>query len=111
MLDHTTPESIGINTEIIIEAISYLESQGVPMHSLIVARKGMIAAEIYWKPWNRNKLHRVYSCTKSFVSLAISFLVDDGLIELDDYITDFFPEYLPSLCPQAGRHSCCEHSP
>ena len=99
MLDHTTPESVGINTEIIIEAISYLESQGVPMHSLIVARKGMIAAEIYWKPWNRDKLHRVYSCTKSFVSLAISFLVDDGLIELDDHITDFFPEYLPSPCP------------
>ncbi len=99
MLPHALPESLGISPSVIADAIAYLEGQGVPMHSLIIARRGAIASEIYWNPWNRDKLHRVYSCTKSFISLAVSFMIDDGYITLDDHAADYFPEYLPSPVP------------
>ena len=99
MLPHALPESLGISSSVIADAIAYLEGQGVPMHSLIIARRGAIASEIYWNPWNRDKLHRVYSCTKSFISLAVSFMIDDGYITLDDHAADYFPEYLPSPVP------------
>ena len=99
MLDITTPGSVGLSRKAIDKALSLLEREGVPMHSLLVARHGMMCTELYWKPWDRERLHRMYSVTKSFVSIAVSFLLDDGLISLDDRIIKYFPEYLPSPCP------------
>ena len=99
MLPSASPESLGISPSAIADAIAYLEGQGVPMHSLIIARRGSIASEIYWNPWNRDMLHRVYSCTKSFISLAVSFMIDDGYISIDDHAAEYFPEYLPSPVP------------
>ena len=81
MYTKTAPESSGIRSRVIIEAIQKLNAEGVPMHSFLVLRKKNIVAEIYWKPWNRNSLHRMYSVTKSFVSLAIGFLADEGKIQ------------------------------
>ena len=99
MYTKTAPESSGIRSRVIIEAIQKLNAEGVPMHSFLVLRKKNIVAEIYWKPWNRNSLHRMYSVTKSFVSLAIGFLADEGKITLDDHIASYFPEYLPDPVP------------
>lgn len=75
-------------------AISLLEKMAVPMHSLLVDRGGQLVHESYWDPWKRDDLHRIYSCTKSFVALAIGSLVKDGLVSLDDHVIDFFPEHV-----------------
>ncbi len=48
----------------------------------------------YFEGHAENELFRLYSVTKSFVSLAIGFLLQDNVIKLDDKIIDYFPEYV-----------------
>lgn len=95
-----TPESAGVSSRCISSALRSLNRDGVMMHSLLVLRGKSLITEAYWKPWKRDSLHRMYSVTKSFVSLAIGCLIDEGKIRLDDRIVSYFPEYLPSPVPE-----------
>ena len=94
------PEDEGLSSLTIRKAIRRLTEEGVPMHSLLIAKNGKLVSETYWKPWDREKLHRLYSITKSFVSLGIGCLVKDGLVSLSDCIAPYFPEYLPFPVPE-----------
>ena len=90
-----SPESQGVPSEAIQSYIDALEARGLPMHSLMLFRHGKLLAEGYWKPFGAARKHRLYSCSKSFVSIAIGFLADEGQLRLDDPIVRFFPEYIP----------------
>ncbi len=88
-----TPEKAGISSSAVNEYLKILEGCGLSTHSLILAKGNDIFFEHYWAPFNENFLHRQYSVTKSFVSIAIGFCEQDGLIRLDDKICDYFTEY------------------
>ena len=93
-MNYSTPEKQGISSADILEYIKALEDADLATHSVIIARHGNIVFEKYWEPFHPEFLHRMYSVTKSFVSLAIGFLEQDGLIDLDDAIVKYFPEEL-----------------
>lgn len=86
--------------EVVSSAASRLTKAGIPMHSLLVAKSSELIAEIYWKPFRKDTLHRMYSCTKSFVSLAIGTLLGQWKLSLDDRIINYFPDMLPSAVPE-----------
>lgn len=90
-MKRTTPEKAGISSSKIKEYIETLEKEGLSTHNVVIARKGEIAFEAYWKPFNKEFLHRMYSVTKSFVALAIGFAEQDGLLNLDDTMEMHFP--------------------
>lgn len=90
-----TPEESGIPSNAVINFINRLEREKIPMHSILMMRHERLFAEAYYAPYTAKTLHRMFSCTKSFTSIAISFLADDGYIHLDDYIIDYFEEMLP----------------
>lgn len=92
MMKYTTPEQVGICSENIQKYIENLEKNNLAMHNIIMARGNEIFFEKYWEPFHQDFLHRLYSASKSFVSLAIGFLEQDGLINLDDKISIYFPE-------------------
>ncbi len=96
--EHVTPESAGISSSLISQCIKSLDRNLVPMHSLLIMRGGKLLTEAYWKPWNSDRLHRMYSCTKSFVSIAIGCLLAEGKLALDDPIIRYFPEYESERC-------------
>jgi CubicO group peptidase (beta-lactamase class C family) len=89
------PEEEGVSSRALIRLLEKLEFHNIPMHSLLIARHGSLVLEAYYKPYERNTLHRMFSETKSFTSLAIGLLEADGKISLNDRICSFFPEYLP----------------
>lgn len=66
---------------------------GLPVHSLLADQGGRILLEQYKAPYGPQDLHRMFSITKSFCSLAVGFLLDERKLSLDDRITDYFPEY------------------
>jgi len=88
----TTPEMVGIRSEDIKRYLECLENANLSTHSIVMMRHGKVFYEAYWKPFNENFLHRMYSVSKSFVALAIGFLEQDGIISLDDKIVDCFEE-------------------
>lgn len=96
-MQFATPESVGISSEWIKEYIEKLEAAGLATHDLIIMRHGKVVFEGYWAPFNKDFLHRMYSVTKSFVSLAIGFLEQDGLINLDDRVAKYFPNETKNL--------------
>lgn len=91
----TSPESQGIASEQIVRFLERLEKNELPMHSMILMRHGKIVAETYYRPYSRKELHRMFSVTKSMVSLAIGLLCEEGKLSLEDRIAAYFPEKLP----------------
>lgn len=93
------PEALGIPSEAIGRLVQRLDSAEYFMHSLLLVRHGKMVAEGYWKPYTAQTPHLMYSVTKSFVSVAIGFLAQEGKLRLDDPICSFFPEKLPPQGP------------
>lgn len=89
------PESIGIPSEAIIKFIDQLEGNDVNIHSFLMAKDNKIFAEAYWKPFNENFQHRMYSIGKSFTSIAIGLLQEEGKLNINDYICNYFSDKLP----------------
>lgn len=66
------------------------------LHSFLFVRGGKVGAEGYWTPYAPAYPHMLHSLSKSFTSTAFGFAVQEGLLSLDDPVTKFFPEKLPS---------------
>ncbi len=90
-----TPIESGIGSEAILNFLNYLEKRQICLHSFQIIKNGALVSEGYWKPFTSNRLHRLYSCSKSFVSAAIGFLESEGKLKLTDHIIDYFPDKLP----------------
>lgn len=70
-----------------------LERQ-VNLHSCLLMTGGRIAEEWYRSPGGPETKHRMFSVTKSLVSMAIGLLEEEGRLRLTDSICDYFPEYV-----------------
>ena len=81
-----------------------MESLRLNMHGYQILYRGELIGEHYWESFHRDSLHRMYSITKSFTSLATGLLAAEGKIGLDDRICTYFPEKLP----EGGAHPWCE---
>ncbi len=93
------PEELGIPSASIINFLQRLETLKVPMHSFLLMRHGKMVVETYYAPFNEERMHRMFSITKSFVSLAIGCLEQEGKLSLDDSIVKYFPEKQPDNGP------------
>ena len=87
-----TPEHYGISSTKISEYIKILEDNELCTHNLIIARGNDTVYENYWFPFNAAFRHRMYSISKSIVAIAVGFAEQDGLIDLDEKISTYFPE-------------------
>lgn len=74
-----------------------LEKRRIPLHSILIAQHGEQIFEKYYAPYDRHKLQRMFSVTKSYTALAIGLLEQEGKISLQDPICEYFPEYLPGV--------------
>ncbi len=100
MFEKISPESAGVPSAAIEQYIRMLEKRGVVTHSLILMKGTELFAEYYWKPFHKDFCHRMYSQTKSFVSVAIGLLEEDGLLSLSDPIAQYFPDKYERVLPQ-----------
>jgi len=81
------PESQGVDSAKLDEAISYLKSNSGPdgVTELVIIRNGCMI----WKGTNIDKMHGVWSLTKSFTSTVLGLLIDDGKATLDTPAKDY----------------------
>lgn len=89
------PESVGIPSICIQNCLDRLNRQGIPMHSFLLMRHDRLITEGYYAPCTKDTLHRMFSISKSFTSIAIGLLADEGMLSLEDPIIKYFPEKLP----------------
>lgn len=91
-LKSITPEQAGIPSSAVAAFLDRIEERGIVLHSLLLVKDGNLLTEAYWKPFDRDFRHRLYSSSKSFVSVAIGILLGEGKISLDDKAVKFFPD-------------------
>ena len=94
LFDKISPEAAGVSSRAVKRYIELLERRSIPMHSVLMMKGDKLFCECYFAPFHKDLNHRMYSQTKSFVAMAIGFLIDEGKLKLDDKIADFFPEKL-----------------
>ncbi|MBQ9132145.1 MAG: serine hydrolase, partial [Clostridia bacterium] len=99
MLKTATPEEVGISSAHVQALLASLVKHGIHLHSLLLMRGDRIFLDAYWKPFSADRPHRMYSVTKSFVSVAVGLAEEDGLIDLDAPIASYFPEKIDSPLP------------
>lgn len=107
--ERVSPESVGIPSAAVSSFLDALEGGHTQMHGLMIMRHGKICAEGWWQPYAPGKRHTCHSLTKTYMSAAIGAAITDGLLRLDDYVDDIFPEYkhISTLSGVTVRHLLC----
>ncbi|NIJ06071.1 serine hydrolase domain-containing protein [Frigoribacterium faeni] len=92
-LPTSTPSAEGVDARGVEAFLDGLESTpGVEPHSLVLVRHGSVVAQGWWAPYTADRVHLLYSLSKSFTSTAAALAVDEGLLGLDDTVLSHFPE-------------------
>lgn len=75
--------------------LSAVHRHRINLHSLILMRGENVFCEKYAPGYDENFRHRLYSVSKTYVSMAIGVCIDEGLLTLDTEIADFFADKCP----------------
>lgn len=96
LLPRMSPESQGISSAALRNFLAAIKTSGIDWHSFMLMRHGNVIAEGWWKPFEPQFKHTLYSLSKSFTSTAIGMLVTEGKITVEDPVTSFFKDELPA---------------
>lgn len=95
-LPRSAPEAQGVSSKALLDFLDGAQATVDSLHSLMVLRHGKVIAEGWWKPYDAESPHELYSLSKSFTSTAIGLAVQEGKVSLDDSVLSFFPEDAPA---------------
>ena len=88
------PDAYGFDRAALERAFNNAENLA-PLNSLIVARRGAIVAEAYYRGMRPNEDVNIKSASKTVLSALVGIALDEGHLEsLDQPIAPFFPEHL-----------------
>jgi len=89
----TDPEKQDMDVNALNQISSYVQDSGLDVDSVIVVRHGYIVYEKYFRaPWDKDKVHNIFSCTKSVMGTLVGIAVQQGKIKsLNDKMVDYFP--------------------
>ena len=93
-LPRSTPEAQGIPSAAVSQLLDTLvgDPSVTNIHSVMLLRHGKVVAEVYPEPWRAEYRHTMYSCSKTFVSVAVGLAVDEHKLRVTDRVIHFFPE-------------------
>jgi CubicO group peptidase (beta-lactamase class C family) len=88
--DEATPASQALDGTKLAAAVDYLKANSGRdgVRELVIVRHGRLV----WKGAGIDKVHGVWSCTKSFTSTVLGLLIEDGKCSLDTKVADVLPE-------------------
>ena len=109
-LPASSPSAQGVDARGIDAFLDALEGAGeVDPHSLMVVRHGHVVAAGWWAPHTADRVHLLYSLSKSFTATALGLAVDEGLVGLDDTVLSHFPEFDADVADPRSRSMRVRH--
>ena len=103
-LPRCTPEEVGVPSSLVLEFAQLLKNNDtVNTHSVMLIRNGRVFFEHAFGMREINCPGYVFSCSKSFVCLAVGMLCDEGRLSLDEDIEKIFPEKVGKLARLSPR--------
>ncbi len=111
-LPRSNPEAENVDPAGVLAFINEFEKANPDTHSFMLLRNGKVIAEGWWKPCAANDKHTLYSLSKSFMSTAAGLAIAEGKLSLEDPISKFFPDDMPSkisdnLAEMKVKHLLC----
>ncbi|HEY6579461.1 MAG TPA: serine hydrolase, partial [Rhizomicrobium sp.] len=85
----STPEAQGIDSATLADALDQIRARHIPIHSLLIERHGKVVLDSYFYPFADNKIHNVYSVTKSVTSMLVGIAMAEH--QLDDLDAPVYP--------------------
>ena len=89
------PAEVGIDGEALKDVYRYVHNDDNvwQIRSLLVFKDNRLVAESYMKDrGDRINLHPIWSCTKQVTGILAGIAVDEGLISINDTLSDHLPE-------------------
>jgi CubicO group peptidase (beta-lactamase class C family) len=109
-LPHSTPSEQGVDPAGITAFLDAVEAApDIELHSLVIIRHGQVIAEGWWSPYGPDRVHLLYSLSKSFTSTAAGFAVAEGLVDLDAPVLSYFPELDAEITDPRSRSMRVRH--
>lgn len=95
------PSVVGIPEDKIDEFLGYLSVNDIQLDSVMLIHRDNVLFEKYFGDYAMNENHRMYSVGKSLTAIAIGLLNEEGKINVEDEICNYFQDKLP----MSGVHS------
>ncbi|MHC3470007.1 serine hydrolase domain-containing protein [Streptomyces sp. 7R007] len=109
-LPSSTPAAQGVDASGVHAFLDALEAApAIEPHSLMIMRHGRLVASGWWAPYAPDRLHLLYSLSKSFTSTALGLAVGEGLVRLDDPVISYFPEFDADITDPRSRAMLVRH--
>ncbi|HEY5979127.1 MAG TPA: serine hydrolase domain-containing protein [Microlunatus sp.] len=106
----STPSAQGVDAtgvEALLDAMA--EHPQVELHSLMLLRNGHVVTEGWWSPYTPERVHLLYSLSKSFASTAAGLAAAEGLLDLDRTVLSYFPELDGDVTDERSRTMLVRH--
>ncbi len=89
------PEEAGLSSQALLDFLDAAKAAGIELHSVMVIKDGLLAANMHFAPHTAKTPHVCYSVSKPFTSVAAGFAVQEGLLRWDDRVIDVLSEQAP----------------
>lgn len=76
-----TPESQGVDSATLADAIELARQRGLNIHSFLLVRNGVLIAEAYFYPYDGKTPHDIASVTKPITATLVGLAIARGKIE------------------------------
>ena len=90
-----TPEEAGLSSKAMLDFLDAAKAADIQLHSVMVIKDGMLAANMHFTPHTQKTPHVCYSVSKPFTSVAAGFAVKEGLLRWDDRVLDVLADCAP----------------
>jgi CubicO group peptidase (beta-lactamase class C family) len=106
----STPAAQGVDARGVHAFLDAIEgAPDIEPHSLMILRHGRLVAAGWWAPYGADRLHLLYSISKSFTGTAAAFAVAEGLLDLDAPVVSYFPEFDAEITDPGSRAMLVRH--
>jgi CubicO group peptidase (beta-lactamase class C family) len=104
----STPESQGLSSSILADALLDARECGIPVHSVLVVRRGVVVLDASFYPFTPGSRHDVASITKSITSILVGATVNSDKLAFTTRMVDAIPS-VPRVSDTRRDHITVEN--
>ncbi|MFF8012664.1 serine hydrolase [Streptomyces sp. NPDC007929] len=109
-LPASDPAAQGVDASGVHAFLDALEAAPeIEPHSLMIMRHGHLVASGWWAPYTPERLHLLYSLSKSFTGTAAALAEAEGLLDFDAPVISYFPEFEAGITDPRSRAMLVRH--
>jgi CubicO group peptidase (beta-lactamase class C family) len=88
----STPEEQGYRSEKLAQILQSIQEDGINVDSLLIIHNGYVALDAHFAPYDGVLPHNLASVTKSVMTTLIAMAAEQGKLDLDKPMVDYFPD-------------------